>query len=101
LHVVPVSLQAYNAPNPFHAERENTTIHYQVAGDADVRLHIYTLQGGLVWESSRHETASGPELRGIDWNGRNGAGQPVRNGVYVCELHVGAESTRFKIAVVR
>ena len=37
----------------------------------------------------------------VEWDGRNGAGHAVRNGVYVCEVRVGSQSTRFKIAVVR
>jgi hypothetical protein len=72
-----------------------------VPGEAQVHLGVYTLQGALVWESDRHEAVAGPELRGVEWDGRNGAGHAVRNGVYVCEVRVGSQSTRFKIAVVR
>jgi hypothetical protein len=71
----------------------------EAPGEVEVRIH--TLQGGLVWESRRYEETSGPSWRGVEWDGRNGAGQWVRNGVYVCDVQVGPRTTRFKIAVVR
>jgi hypothetical protein len=101
LRVVAASLQAWNAPNPFHFGRETTTIRYRLAASADVLVRIHTLQGALVWQARRHETTEGPALRELAWDGRNGAGEPVRNGVYVCQVTAGDESTRFKIAVVR
>ncbi len=101
VRVLGAALAAYNAPNPFHAEREPTTIHYQVDGASDVTIRIQTLQGALVWETHRHEAAVGTALRGVEWDGRNGTGQPVRNGVYVCSVQVGTRATRFKIAVTR
>jgi hypothetical protein len=101
LRIVAGNVAAYNAPNPFHAEREITTIHYQVDAPGDVQVSIHTLQGALVWETRRHEETSGPSLRGVEWDGRNGVGQPVRNGVYICDVQAGGRSTRIKIAVVR
>jgi hypothetical protein len=101
VRVVEAALQAYNAPNPFHVGRETTAIHYRQDGAGAVRVRIFTLQGGLVWETERHEAASGPVLGRIDWDGRNGAGQPVRNGVYVCHVSTATRTTTFKIAVVR
>jgi hypothetical protein len=101
LRIVGSALQAYNAPNPFHAGRETTTIRYQVETSADVEIRIATLRGELVWETRRREETSGPALRALEWDGRNGAGQMVRNGVYVCHVQAGTRTTRFKIAVVR
>jgi hypothetical protein len=101
VRVVESALEAYNAPNPFHVGREVTAIHYRLEAAALVQVRIYTLQGGLVWEASRHEAATGPELGSLIWDGRNGAGQSVRNGVYVCRVSAGTRTTTFKIAVVR
>ena len=101
VRVLGADLLAYNAPNPFHCGRETTRIQYQVESSTDVRVRVYTLQGALVWESSRREDAPGPALRGMEWDGRNGAGVSVRNGVYVCRVSVGRRTTAFKIAVVR
>lgn len=92
---------AYNAPNPFHVGRETTTIYYALAASAEVRVRIYTLQGALVWETRRAEETQAPSLRGLVWDGRNGSGVAVRNGVYVCEVTAGGRATRFKIAVGR
>jgi hypothetical protein len=101
LRVLAPTLQAYNAPNPFHVGRETTTIRYQLEQSAMVEVRIATLTGELVWEARRQEETGGPALRALQWDGRNGAGQPVRNGVYVCHVQVGARTSRFKIAVVR
>lgn len=101
LRVLEAVVSGYNAPNPFHAGREVTQLFYRVDGDADVAIRIFTLQGDLVWETRHHEAAAGAALRSAAWDGRNGAGQWVRNGVYVCSIQAGARASRFKIAVVR
>src|SRR5262249_27837360 len=36
IRVADSAVTAYNAPNPFHAQREQTVIHYRVDGAADV-----------------------------------------------------------------
>jgi hypothetical protein len=101
VRVVDAALAAYNAPNPFHVGRETTTIHYQIDAATDVLVRVFTLQGELVWEARRFEAASAPALRTQVWDGRNGNGHPVRNGVYVCQVDAGSRRTRFKIAVAR
>jgi len=101
VRVVAAALAAHNAPNPFRVGIETTAIHYQIDAATEVALRIFTLQGELVWELRRFDDATGPALRSVTWDGRNGAGHPVRNGVYVCQVDAGRRSTRFKIAVVR
>ena len=99
--IVDAGLRAFNAPNPFHVGRETTSIRYAVDAPTEVEIRIATLQGELVWESHGFEQVQGPELRSVVWDGRNGAGSEVRNGVYICNVRVGSQTTRFKIAVVR
>jgi hypothetical protein len=101
IRVVPVQVAAYNAPNPFRPGAETTSIYYHHAGDASVAVQIYTLQGGLVWQRSFAAQADAPVLSSVEWDGRNGVGHPVRNGVYVCRVSVNGQTTQFKIAVAR
>jgi flagellar hook assembly protein FlgD len=35
------------------------------------------------------------------WDGRNGKGEVVRNGVYVCVVDAGGRSAKFRIAVAK
>ena len=95
------SQASYAAPNPFHVGLESTAIYYGIATAGTVQVQVYTLQGGLVWQSSQQESTTGPALRHVTWDGRNGAGAPVRNGVYVCRITSGKQSETFKIAVLR
>lgn len=95
-----------NYPNPFAAGREATTFAYWLARPARVSLRIVTLGG----ESVAHVLDAAPRPAGMQsgdrWDGRNGAGLVVRNGVYVAELTAvyadgRTERTIRKVAVVR
>lgn len=95
-----------NFPNPFAAGREPTSFVYALEQPARVSLRIWTLRGELV-RTLLSEVPFGPGLRQSEqWDGRNGAGSLVVNGVYVAELVVqpeGAPSERIlrKVAVLR
>jgi hypothetical protein len=95
-----------NFPNPFAAGREATTFAYTLERPSRVTLKIWTLRGELV-RTMLEGAAFGPGLRQAElWDGRNGAGRLVANGVYVAELVVepdGAPAERLlrKVAVVR
>ena len=95
-----------NYPNPFAAGREATTFAYWLARPARVSLRIVTLGG----ESVARVLDAAPRPAGMQsgdrWDGRNGAGLVVRNGVYVAELTAvyadgRTERTIRKVAVVR
>jgi hypothetical protein len=95
-----------NYPNPFAAGREATRFVYFLRSDARVTLKLVTLAGDLVLTSlDRAPRVAG--LRQDDgWDGKNGAGLVVRNGVYLAELVAeyadgGHERVTRKIAVVR
>ena len=95
-----------NFPNPFAAGRELTRVVYYLRGDARVSLEILTARGEDVVTLLR-ETAKPAGLHQEDtWDGRNGRGDTVYNGVYLARLTVryddgASESLLRKVAVVR
>jgi hypothetical protein len=95
-----------NFPNPFAAGRQRTSFAYFLPQSGRVSLRIWTPRGERV--ASLLEST--PRARGLyqndTWDGRNGRGAVVANGVYVAELVVqldGGPTERLlrKVAVVR
>ena len=95
-----------NFPNPFAAGRQSTRFAYALTRDATVSLRVLTARGEMVATI----LDGSPRLAGLhqddEWNGLNGRGVAVRNGVYVAELVVrfsdGSEQRVLrKVAVVR
>lgn len=73
-----------NHPNPFNAQ---TTISYQLPGDAVVELAIYDLRGQQV-----RLLGNGSQARGqhsLMWDGRDDSGRPVPSGIYYYRLEAG------------
>ncbi len=97
-----------NYPNPFAAGRQSTSIEYFLEADAKVSLKLYNIVGEpvLVLVDEESQPAS-QNLYRYSWNGRNGSGQVVLNGVYFAVLTVtpaaGADTQRLvrKIAVIK
>lgn len=95
-----------NFPNPFSAGREATTFVYALERAATVTLRIYTARGErVITLLDRIELPAGLYQRDR-WDGRNGRGVTVRNGVYVAVLEASfddgrSERVRRKVAVVR
>jgi hypothetical protein len=95
-----------NYPNPFAAGREATRFVYFLRADARVTLRLATLDGDLV--RTTLDRAPRPAGLRVDdaWDGKNGGGLTVRNGVYMAELvaeYADGASERVvrKVAVVR
>ncbi|HEY2954928.1 MAG TPA: hypothetical protein VGK89_06750 [Candidatus Eisenbacteria bacterium] len=95
-----------NFPNPFPAGRGATSFAYYLRGPARAWLRLTALDGQTVvtlLEGAHRDAGEHQEDR---WDGRNGDGRTVRNGVYVAELLVryddgtSARALR-KVAVVR
>ena len=79
-----------NYPNPFNP---STTIRYDLAGAVDVNLVVYDVLGQKVRQLVDMRQPGG--TYSVVWDGRNGQGQQVANGVYFYELKAGAfHSTR-------
>jgi len=95
-----------NFPNPFAAGGEATTFVYNLTRTASVTLRIRTARGESV-TTIRSDESRGAGLYQDDvWDGRNGRGVAVVNGVYIAELIVryqDGQSERLlrKVAVVR
>ena len=81
-----------NYPNPFNPE---TWIPYDLARDADVRIHIYNLKGQSIRQLKVGFQTAGTyrtRSRAAYWDGRNVAGEPIASGIYFYTLQAG----RFK-----
>ena len=95
-----------NFPNPFAAGREETTVAFYLDGPGRVSLKIHTLRGELVRDLLANASREGGLHQDVTWDGRNGRGHVVRNGVYVAEISVTFDDGRSerllrKVAVVR
>jgi len=95
-----------NFPNPFGAGREGTTFVFSLSQPATVSLKLLTGHNRQVVTLIDSEQR-GPGLYQDDvWDGRNGRGTVVQNGVYIADLVVvyadgTKERVRRKVAVVR
>jgi len=94
-----------NFPNPFTPSREVTTFAYYLSLPARVSLAIWTPRGERVATLLERADRPGGFQQSDTWDGKNGAGQRVMNGVYIAELTVESEGrterVRRKVAVVR
>lgn len=99
-----------NFPNPFgDSENQETTIVYYLKKDTNVDFRIYSLIGKLVWSKSFNmndpEGRKGLHSKGrnqIAWDGLNGNGYKVLNGVYILIMETGyGDIAKTKIAVVK
>ncbi len=86
-------------PNPFAAGREIIRIRYTLAGDSDVRIRIYTPLGDLVrvldcpaGTPGCGEDGAAGLVNEMDWDGKNGAGRTVANGMYTAEVYAKSAS---------
>jgi hypothetical protein len=99
--------QITSYPNPFHPDETTATIAYVLDDNASVRVRVYTISGGLVLDQQYTSGGLGGStgLNEIEWDGRNGDGEPVASGGYI--VYVEAEGSgatqhvmRRKIGVV-
>ncbi len=95
-----------NYPNPFNPKREQTEIRYNLPVDSDVDIYIYTATGERVQHLHFGAGEQGGQLglnAGIYWDGTNGEGDLVLNGVYIAYIEVAANglTATLKMAVVK
>ncbi len=94
----------YNYPNPLNLG-QGTSFIYTLQQDSNVSLEIYTLLGELVWKkkytSAEAQGKAGPHDGDIVWDGRNGNGKPVLNGVYLAVLKTNGGTVVTKVAVIK
>jgi len=85
-----------NYPNPFNA---GTTIPYRLTQEDDVRLEIANIAGQTV--TTLVDGRQGPGLHAVRWDGRNGSGQAVGSGIYLCRLTAGERHSSRKMLLLR
>ena len=100
-----------NYPNPFNPNNQTTKIRYRLGADADdVKIRIYDITGALVIDIPNCPTdgegsSVWEKYNDVDWDGRNGRGDVVMNGIYPFEVtaRLGdrSVSVRGKIAVLK
>jgi hypothetical protein len=95
-----------NFPNPFAAGGESTTFVYYLPNSARVSLKIFTGRGKGVTTLLTDDWHPAGVHQSTLWDGRNGVGRTVVNGVYIAELVVkyddgNSERLIRKVAVVR
>jgi uncharacterized repeat protein (TIGR01451 family) len=95
-----------NFPNPFAAGHEQTNFVFSLPRDGQVSLRMLTPRGETVVQVLDNEPYPAGLHQNVVWDGRNGRGATVRNGVYIAEIRVrfsdGAEERHLrKVAVVR
>ncbi len=95
-----------NFPNPFAAGREATTVAYYMPEAGRVTLRVLTPRGEVVRTLLDGATRAAGQQQSDRWDGRNGRGDVVINGVYVAELEIrfddgASKRLRRKLAVVR
>jgi hypothetical protein len=95
-----------NYPNPFNPDIEQTEIRYYLPTASDVDIMIFTATGEKVRDLHFAAGSDGGRAGvngGVLWDGRNGDGVIVLNGVYVAVIKVaeGNLSAKVKIAVVK
>ncbi|MCI0452427.1 MAG: hypothetical protein L0Z51_08555, partial [Candidatus Latescibacteria bacterium] len=93
----------HNYPNPFRAGSQETRIAYTMETAGSVSVRVFDLAGDLVFEENipAGDPRTQPGPRETTWDGRNGKGDVVRNGVYVCVLNAGGQTAKFRIAVAK
>jgi len=93
--------QAYNYPNPFKIDSEQTIIRYELQNSTEVTIEILDSNTGFVTNLIKNEFRPAGENTGDVWDGRNSAGRFVANGVYFCNIRTSLEQKIIKIAVTR
>lgn len=91
--------QITNRPNPFRAGKEPTLILFNPPADGPARMIIYDLYGATV-TTANIEARAGVANQ-FTWDGRDGDGDVVANGGYICRITGTGYDIRRKIAVVK
>lgn len=92
----------YNYPNPFNPDNETTTLRYSMNKNAKVTIKIYDAGSNLVRILFEDIQQNAAEEQSVTWDGKNGDGDIVANGVYFFVIETSeAERAVGKIAILR
>jgi hypothetical protein len=90
-----------NFPNPFNPD---TWIPYQLRGNANVVIKIYSATGQLVRTLNLGHKPAGfytEKKKAAYWDGRNEAGEHVASGVYFYQIKAGDFNATRKMVIVK
>ncbi|MEW6755228.1 MAG: FG-GAP-like repeat-containing protein [Candidatus Latescibacterota bacterium] len=76
-----------NYPNPFNG---STVIRFSLPVPGVMELAVYNLAGQRVATLVRGQRPAGTHA--VTWDGRDGEGQPLATGVYLCHLRAGGQA---------
>ncbi|MFH1097071.1 MAG: FlgD immunoglobulin-like domain containing protein [Candidatus Desantisbacteria bacterium] len=103
LFVTPASFSdVINFPNPFSPDIDGVTyIEYYLDNPMDVEIRIYNLFGEFVRNLDQPSDKAGTQR--VEWDGKNGYGDVVGNGGYICVVRVKDQTKgmKRKILVVK
>ncbi len=88
-----------NRPNPFRAGSSSTLILFNAPEDGPAQMVIYDLYGARVMTETIDARAG--TTNQFTWDGRDGEGDVVANGGYICRITGKGFDIRRKIAVVK
>jgi hypothetical protein len=92
----------YNYPNPFNPDNETTTLRYSLEKTAQVTIKIFDAGGNLVKTVLDHIEQAALVEQAVVWDGKNGDGVIVANGVYFFTIETSQDERAVgKIAVLR
>ena len=83
-------------PNPFNPQ---TKITYELAGDGQVQLAIFDLQGHLVRTLVNGSRATGRHIE--TWDGSDENGGKVASGMYVAKLTAAGVTQMMKMTLLK
>ncbi len=86
----------YNLPNPFVSK---TTIYYNLRVGGDVRLTIYDMTGRLVYTLVEGYIEAGEHT--VVWDGGDGRGRRLAQGVYFYKIQSGNQTENRKIILIQ
>lgn len=93
------------ANNPFNPTLIDAEFSYELTSDSKVEFRIFTLTGEIVieriYDKGANGGTSGENI--VYWNGRNGEGDLVADGVYIAHLLIieNDETATIKVAVIK
>jgi hypothetical protein len=85
-----------NVPNPFNP---TTTIRFDLAAPADIRLDIYSVRGARIRTLATGAHSAGSHA--VAWDGRNDRGAQVASGVYFYRLVAGRFAETRKMVLLK
>lgn len=85
-----------NSPNPFNPR---TTIRFDLASPAPVRLEVYSAAGRLVRELVDASLPAG--RHSVIWDGKDDAGRNVGSGIYFYRLRAGSFSESRRMTILK